>query len=70
MMAALKASVAKKDLKLTELKDRAEIAEQELEIRDEASIEASNDATVKRLQEHITKQRDEVKNKGKAATAG
>ena len=70
-IAALKTDRTKNATKLAELKERAEAAEAELKERDEAEQRAlSKEEETALLKSQVTKQREEIVMKKKAATAG
>ena len=70
-MARLRSDATKADLKVKEWANRAKTAEDELALRDEneaAKLDPGSERA--KLLEQLQKQREDVKNKGKAATAG
>jgi DNA repair exonuclease SbcCD ATPase subunit len=70
-IAASKAEKSKQESKLTEFMDRAEKAEEELKERDERDAQKVDQVEeVQALQNQISKQRNEIVSKSKAATAG
>ena len=70
-IAILKADKVKNDVRVEELKSRAETAEAELRDRDKRELEATNPNDEKNiLKGQINKQRDAIILKSKAATAG
>jgi hypothetical protein len=71
LVSGAKAAATKADLKLKEWVSRAKNAEDELALRDENEIAKLDPSSEKaKLLEQLQKSRDDVKTKGKAATAG
>jgi chromosome segregation ATPase len=70
-MIALKTDITKRDTKIKELNERVLVAENELKERDEREIQkVSHDQEAVALKTQVSKQRNEIVMKSKAATAG